>query len=149
MILIVPAVAAPVYFGPRPPPPRGAHILPEREVGPYRVTLAEQLAGPPRTGEGGRPVKDYVLRIAEGYPERIRGAYLHLGDRPDGDDLGEALHGDPYRLHVHLPFAPHGADDALWLTLEEWDGTRRQISWPLAQAMTGTGFSATKDQNVP
>lgn len=140
LILILPLVAFPHYFRQAGTPPLGAHVLPERQVGPYAVTLAEQRLGPPRPGPEGALLKDYQLRIREGYPDRVRSVYIRLGP-PEGDDLGDIMHGNPYRLHAHVEFdRPPRADDFVWLTLEEWDGTLHQASWPIAEAVTKASF---------
>ncbi len=58
LILILPLVAFPNYFKMVGAPPLGANILPERSVGPFRVTLAEFMRGPPRPGPRNVPLKD-------------------------------------------------------------------------------------------
>lgn len=134
-VLVLPLLAFPAYFQQVSAPPLGAHILPERAIGPYAVILAEVLPGPPRIAEGGRPVKDFQLHLQGGYPDRVRSVYLRLGLPTSRDDLGEIMHGNPYRLHAHVPFpAQPGAGQQLWLTLEDWDGTLRQAWWPVAEA---------------
>jgi hypothetical protein len=137
LILVLPLVAFPQYFKERAAPPLGAHILPERQVGPFTVTLAEYMAGPPRTGDYGRQFKDFTLRIHDGYPDRIRTAYLRVGKPPNLRTLGDIAHGDPNRLHGEVRIMePPRADDSLWLTLEEWDGTLHHAAWPLGEVMT-------------
>lgn len=137
LVLVLPAMAFPFYFQQVSAPPLGAHILPERQVGPYVVTLAEFMPGPPHPGEDGHPVKDFSLHVRDGYPQRIRSVYLRLGAPAHADDLGEAMHGNPYRLHVHVPIpAQVSAAERLWLTIEDWDGTLRQTWWPVTEATT-------------
>lgn len=147
LMLVPPMVAAPFYFGPATTPPLGAHILPERQIGPYRVLLAEVQTGPARPGSEGSLLKDYQLSIGNGYPDRIRSVYIRLGPPADDADLGEIMHGNPYRLHAHARFSPDlQGDDRLWLTLVDWDGTRHQASWPLGEAMTKISFQHSKDK---
>lgn len=134
LVLLLPLAAAPNYFVRVAAPPLGATILAPRQVGPFQVTLAAQLPGAPRPGIDGAARKDYTLAIKDGYPDRIRTAYLRVGPPHGPNDLGEVLHGDPYRLHVHLPLpADWQAGELIWLTLEEWDGRRHQATWPLAE----------------
>lgn len=134
LVLILPIVAFPQYFLERAAPPLGAHILPSRPVGPVTVTLAEFMPGPPRVGDYGRLFKDYILHIPDGYPDRIRSVYMRVGKPPNARTLGDIVHGDPNRLHAEVRFMePPRADDTLWLTLEEWDGTLHQTWWPLSE----------------
>lgn len=138
LVLILPVMAFPAYFAMLGTPPLGGHILPVREVGPYRVTLAEFMPGPPRLGPRSVPMKDLVLAVEDGYPSRIRSAYLRLGRPPNDRNLGEFLHGNPYRLAAELPLIVEPrADQTVWLTLEDWDGTLHQTSWPVAEVLTG------------
>lgn len=140
LVLLLPLSVFPLYFQQVTTPPLGAMILPEREVGPFRVTLAEYLSGPPLPGRNGYLFKDYKLAIKDGYPGRIRSAYLRQ-DAPISRDLGDILHGDPYRLHAHVRIEGQpAATDRLWLTLEEWDGTLHQTSWPFAEVMSDVVF---------
>jgi|AGTN01.3.fsa_nt_gi hypothetical protein len=141
LILILPVMAFPAYFERVATPPLGANILPERSVGPFRVTLAEFRPGPPRIGPRKHLLKDYSLHVAEGYPDRIRSVYIRLGEPPNVRNLGEFMHGNPYRLRAHVRFMePPRADEKIWLTIEEWDGTMHQASWPLTEAMTKVKF---------
>lgn len=138
LVLILPMMAFPAYFKMAGTPPLGGHILPSRDVGPYHVTLAEFRPGPPRLGPRSVPLKDLVVEIEEGYPQLIRSAYLRLGQPPNDRNLGEPLHGNPYRLAVELPLiAQPKAGQAVWLTLEDWDGTLHQTSWPIEEVLTG------------
>lgn len=99
----------------------GAVILPEREVGPARVTWAEDLNGPP-------------------LPGCIRSAHLRQ-NAPTSRDLGDILYGDHYRLHAHVRIEGQpAATDRLWLTLEEWNGSLHQTSWPCAEVMSDVVF---------
>jgi hypothetical protein len=141
LVLILPIMAFPAYFQRVGTPPLGAHILPEREVGPFKVTLAEFMAGPPYLAPKNHLVKDYSLRVAEGYPDRIRSIYIRVGEPPNIRNLGDFMHGNPYRLHGHVRFMePPRADEKIWLTIEEWDGTMHQTSWLLSEAMTKVKF---------
>ncbi|WP_158240729.1 PepSY-associated TM helix domain-containing protein [Telmatospirillum siberiense] len=141
LVLILPLMSFPRYFTEVSAPPLGAHILPGREVGPFRVTLAEVIPGAPRLSEQGGLLKDYALHIENGYPDRIRLAYLRRGKPPHERNLGEILEGNPYRLHGKVRFPPTlKSSDSLWLTIEEWDGTLHQTSWPLAEVMQGVTF---------
>lgn len=141
LVLLLPLTAFPDYFVAVEAPPLGLNILPERMVGPFPVTLAEFMPGPPRIGPRRHLLKDYALSIREGYPDRIRSVYIRVGKPPNSRNLGEFMHGTPYRLHAELRFVtPPRADDTLWLTLEEWDGTLHQTHWPLPEVMTEAGL---------
>lgn len=150
LMLILPLIAFPFYFRQVSAPPLGANILPERQVGDFRVVLAEFRAGPPRVGPKRHLLKDYQLHIRDGYPDRIRTVYLRVGKPPNDRNLGEIMHGNPYRLGAHVRFpATLRADETLWLTLEEWDGSRHQASWPLSQVVTGVSFVNSEDNRKP
>lgn len=145
LVLILPAMAFPFYFVQATTPPLGSTILPEREVGPFRVTLAEFMPGPPIKGPCGHMLKDYQLHIADGYPERIRSVWIRVGPPPNARTLGEIMHGNPYRLHGHARFmAPPRTSDQLWLTIEEWDGSLHQTWWPLPATMTQVSFDTSE-----
>lgn len=145
LILILPLIAFPNYFTRVAVPRLGAHILPEQAVGPFQVTLAEFMPGPPLVGPKEHLLKDYALEIREGYPDRIRSVYIRVGVPPNARNLGEIMHGTPYRLHAHVRFmTPPRADERMWLTLEEWDGSIHQASWPLSEVMTGTSFDSSE-----
>lgn len=141
LVLLLPASVFPFYLQEVTTPPLGMHVLPARQVGPFTVTLAEWRSGPPIVGQNRELLKTYQLAIKDGYPDRIRSVYLRLGQPPNDRNLGEFMEGNPYRLHADLRFfGPPQKSDSLWLTLEGWDGSQYQISWPLPEAMTDTDF---------
>jgi len=142
LVLILPVNIFPFYLVEATTPPLGTHILPERRVGPFAVTLAEWLEGPPILSENRFLLKTYQLAIKDGYPNRIRSVYLRLGEPPNDRNLGDVMEGNPYRLHGDVRFMePPKQTDTLWLTLEEWDGTLHQTSWPLPEVMTNVDFA--------
>lgn len=145
LVLVLPVMAFPAYLKRAGTPPLGANIRPEREIGPYRVTLAEMRPGPPRVGLRGHIFKDYAVRVREGYPDRIRTISIRVGPPPNRRTLGEIMHGSPYRLHAHVRFmTPPAADDQIWISIEDWNGTLHQASWPLPEVMTRAGFDTPK-----
>lgn len=142
LILILPIMAFPFYFRQMSTPPLGSNIRPERSIGPFQVTLAEFMPGPPIVAPKHHMLKDYVVHVREGYPDRIRSIYIRVGKPTNIHTLGDFMHGNPYRLHGHVRFMePPRADDEVWLTIEEWDGTMHQASWPVTEVMTKTTFA--------
>ncbi|MDC7986053.1 hypothetical protein PQJ75_20175 [Rhodoplanes sp. TEM] len=135
LVLLAPLALTPVYLADQPVPGLGARVLPERAVGPFTVTLAEVSTAPPRTDHDGGRVKDYAARFCDGGRGRIRTAVLHVGAVPPEQPGEDILHGNPARLHAHVPFPETvTGDQGLWLTVETWDGQVFAISWPLAEA---------------
>lgn len=150
LVLVIPLAVFPNYFRAISTPPLGMNVLPERHAGPWPVTLAESRRGEPYLGPREHVLKDYALHIREGYPDRIRTVYLRVGKPPNDRNLGEIMHGSPYRLHAHVRFVtPPQDDDELWLTLEEWDGTLHQLSWPVSDVVTTARRGLSKGNSTP
>jgi len=97
---LMPAQAA-GRFTAAPPPPN--------EETPYRY---------------GGYLEEFGCSFCEGHTAKIRTAYVSVGPRPaDAAPVDGILHGSSLPPHVHVPFPPAaGADDRLWLTVQQWDG---------------------------
>lgn len=131
LVLLVPILGAPTFLYEH-SEIHDARVLPERRIGPWTVTLAEHSPGPPHTMHSGRKVQDFSAVFCDGCTEQIRGAFLHAGERPSPEAPGWPLHGNPHHLEAHVEFPPSpGPGDSLWLTVDGWDGSVHQISWPL------------------
>ncbi len=114
----------------------GERVLEPRPVGPYTVTLGEVRAIPPRLDPYGRWIKDYNLILSPAAAKATKAAYLKVGKPRNLKAAGAILHGNPYRLHAHVPFpATFGPEDQLWLTIETWTGEVHQVSWSLGEAL--------------
>lgn len=114
-----------------------ARVLSTGTVGPWSVTLAEAWQGPPATNLPGTIVmKDFAAKFCDGCAADIRAAYLAVGERPSSDQAGSPLHGNPHHLEAHVLFpTDFRDDDRLWLTVDAWDGSVYQTSWPLSELL--------------
>lgn len=141
LILLIPLLMLPWYLNWIELPDR-SRPLPARDVGPWSVALVESKPGKPYALFGGQKQKDYGIRFADGYPSHIRQAHLQVSEQPPALDVFDGhAHGSPYNLHTHVSF-PHtlSHEHRLWLTVENWDASVHQISWPLNEVVSAPGF---------
>lgn len=130
LLLVAPVVMAPTVIA-ESAEMHDARIHPQRQIGPWTVTIAEHSPAP-ATSYGGRRMQDFSAVFCAGCVEKIRGAFLHVGERPSVDAPGMPLHGNTHHLEAHVEFPRDPAPaDSLWLTVDGWDGSLHQISWPL------------------
>lgn len=136
LVVLVPLYGLPVYLAEK-PPPHGPEIERVVTAGPFALTLITHDA-PPERGVGGRMLKEYEIHLPPGAMDRIRGVFLRVG-QPRGLRVAGALaEGDAYEQEVHVILPPRlTGDEALWLTVEEWNGTVHQASVPLADILGG------------
>lgn len=128
LLLIVP-----LWFVYRTLVPEAAAEWPVRGIGPFTAAPMPADADPPYLHEDGY-MKDFAVRLCSGCGERIRLAYLSVGERPaeTRDGVDGILHGFGSLQHAHAPFPKQpGMRDKLWLTVQEWNGQLHHAAWPL------------------
>lgn len=114
----------------------GERVLAPVAIGPFEVTLAEEVVSPPRRDPYGEILKDYNVILSAAGAKAVKAAWLHVGAPEAGRETGEMLGGNPYRLHGHVHFPEtYGPDDTLWLTVETWSGDIHTASWSLGEAL--------------
>lgn len=113
----------------------GMRELPEQSVGPWRVRLAEKtLMAPTADGEAGH-TKPFVAAFCQVCIPEIRAAYLRIGKPRNVRSAGALFYGSLYRSDVQLVIPPTlRSADRIWLTVEGWDGSVHQTSWPIETA---------------
>ncbi|MBK1663803.1 hypothetical protein CKO38_04050 [Rhodospirillum rubrum] len=116
-------------------------------LGPWRVAVSA-MPGLPEPGADGALRRFILVKIVEGDVDTIRGSFLRIGKPRNIRTLGALAYGNPHFAMAQVP-VPEGltGKEELWLTIEGWDGTLHQTSWPLA-AVTGQGADQeTKEGN--
>ncbi|KJS42940.1 MAG: hypothetical protein VR70_03220 [Rhodospirillaceae bacterium BRH_c57] len=114
----------------------GERVLSPVAVGPYRATLSEAAVVAPERDPYGKLIKTYNVILSSEGARDVQAAYLRVGKPRSTKAAGAILHGNPYRLHAHVPFPDaFGPEDELWLTVETWTGEVHQTAWPLAEAL--------------
>lgn len=106
---------------------------PIQKIGTIEATPTPADNNPPYQGKYGL-LKDFSVTVCATCSEQIRIAWMNIGTKPLANAPNEygILHGSRYGLHVHVPYtAPVTANNKLWLTIQHWDGTFSQQSWPL------------------
>lgn len=133
VVLLVPLALVPDQFGSEGQPPSMVPHPIERSVGPWQVSVIEVTAGLPEQALGARGRRDFALSFRAGYPDRIRAAFVRIGKPRDIKNAGTPAKGNPFRLQARVPVPPETkADESVWLTVEGWDGSIHQTSWPLS-----------------
>lgn len=137
--VLVPALAFPSYYqdqrlfsGQAGLGARDAGVV---QAGPYELRLAEfQLTPPVDSGIAGVH-KAFTLALCQGCEDQVRAVYARFGKPRSLRAAGTIFSGPPSRqfADVILP-ARLSAQDALWITVEEWDGGVHMIDVPLEQA---------------
>lgn len=111
-------------------------LLPEKEIGSYKVApmpfdLEQSYQ------HDGVYVKDFLFFFSSGDLAGIRQAFVNIGDKAlplkiieQGKGEEGILHGSPYGKHVHALATPSiEKGHKLWLTIEQWDGSVLKTSW--------------------
>ena len=113
----------------------GMRELPAKAVGPWSVRLAEKtLMAPTADGAAGH-VKPFVAAFCQDCVPQIRAAYLRIGKPRNLRAAGALFYGSLYRTEAYLVVPPTLKQaNQIWLTVEGWDGSVHQVSWPLAEA---------------
>ena len=117
----------------------GERELGEKAVGPWHVDVAEfQNVAPTDQGIAGN-MKTFVIRWSPEDADHIKASYFRVGKPRSLRAAGVVLSGSPYRQMADVPIPERARpDDALWLTVEAWDGTMHQTSIPLSEASPAT-----------
>lgn len=116
----------------------GERIVGEVQVGPWSLTLAETHdEGPESEGAAGY-VKEFNAALCERCIPGVKATYIKVGKPRSLRTAGAIFEGSPYRMGAEVPVPATHADDALWITMEGWDGSVHQASLPLADASPKT-----------
>ena len=112
----------------------GERVIGQYPVGPWTARIAEwELHDPQRDGKAGY-MKETTLAFCAECIGQVKAAYLRIGKPRSLRAAGSLLSGSPYRLFAEVRIPPGTtADDALWLTVEGWDGSVHQASIPLKE----------------
>ncbi len=143
LLLILPLAYLPRYFDDL-ALSQGAKGLGEREVGsqvagPWTVRLAEWRVEPAQLDGPAGYLKTFSLALCEECIPQVKAAYLRVGKPRSLRAAGALLSGSPYRQIAEVSIPRRATADAdLWLTLEGWDGSVHQVSWPMSQASPAT-----------
>ena len=143
LLLIVPILAAPRFFREEAlfygEAGLGQRELGEKAVGPWRVQVAEYTTDAP-IGQGlAGHMKTFAIRWNNDDADSIKASYLRIGKPRSLRAAGVILSGSPYRQMADLPIPERTRpEDAIWLTVEGWDGTVHQTSIPLMEASPAT-----------
>lgn len=139
VLLIVPIVYFQTYFNEidmnRGYKGLGEYIVGDKQVGPWQVTLAQDRLWEPLGSAQAGFVQTFNLSLCTACIPEVKAAYLRIGKPRSLRAAGSIFFGSPYKMSsgVLIPDrARH--DDELWLTLEGWDGSMHQASWPLVEA---------------
>lgn len=105
----------------------------QQSIGPFTAAPQPANNDAPYPHDGAF-AKDFSVHFCAGCVERIRVAWLSVGEQPSAlpDDLAGILHGNNFEQHVHAPFPKQrGNNDKLWLTVQQWNGQTHHAAWPL------------------
>ncbi|WP_417505625.1 hypothetical protein [Marinomonas gallaica] len=117
----------------------GERTIGEKQVGPWRITLAEQFErGPKLDGPAGY-MKTFNAALCQQCAEQVKAVYMRLGKPRSLRTAGVIGFGSPYHMSFSMPVPENTSVDAdVWLTLEGWDGSLHQVQWSLRQASPAT-----------
>ncbi|MGB3619781.1 MAG: hypothetical protein WBA20_00370 [Ketobacter sp.] len=147
-------IIAPVYFlYTSLTPPALQEAWEEQSIGPFTAIPTPANGEPPYLHDG-ESVKDFSVKFCDGCVEKIRYAYMSVGERPAPIPRGGEgiLHGNRVTQHVHAPYpAELNAADKLWVSVQEWNGKIHHGGWSLdthAAVGQATGKASSADQVV-
>lgn len=143
LLLVIPVVLGPkffreeaLFFGDS---GLGQRELGEKAVGPFHVGIAEYMANAPVDQGLAGHMKTFAIRWSPGDAEHVKASYFRIGKPRSLRAAGVVLSGGPYRQMADVPIPERTRpDDALWLTVEGWDGTVHQAAIPLKEASPAT-----------
>jgi hypothetical protein len=143
LLLIIPIVLAPkflreeaLFFGDS---GLGQRELGEMAIGPWHVSVAEYMADAPIDQGLAGHMKTFAIRWNPEDANHIKASYFKVGKPRSLRAAGVVLSGAPYRQMADVPIPERARpDDALWLTVEGWDGTVHQAAIPLNEASPAT-----------
>jgi hypothetical protein len=139
LLLIIPIAVGPkflreeaLFFGDS---GLGEHELGKKAVGPWHVDMAEYLADAPIDHGIAGHMKTFAIRWSPEDADLIKASYLKVGKPRSLRAAGVVLSGSPYRQTADVPIPDRAKpDDAVWLTVEGWDGTVHKLAIPLSEA---------------
>ncbi len=143
LLLIIPILAAPKFFREEAlfygEAGLGQRELGEKTVGPWHVSVAEyNLDGPIDQGLAGH-MKTFAIRWNPEDADHIKASYFRVGKPRSLRAAGVVLSGSPYRQMADVPIPDRTKpEDAIWLTVEGWDGSVHQTAIPLTEASPAT-----------
>lgn len=143
LFLLIPVVLGPEFFQGRAlllgNTGLGEREIGEKTVGPWHVTMAELRNDVPTDQGLAGHMKTFVIRWSAEAAAHVRASYFQVGRPRSPRAAGVLLSGSLYRQMADVPI-PERAEpgDALWLTVEAWDGTVHQTSIPLNEASPAT-----------
>lgn len=128
----------------------GEHIIGDITVGPWTVTLAEMHDEAPEAEAFIGYEKEFTAAISLEHNQQIKAMYLNIGKPRSLRTAGGLFVGSPYRLFTEVAVSPNTSPDALlFLTVEGWDGTVHQATFPLAKASPATLNWLKQQQGKP
>lgn len=143
LVVIAPIVAFPAFYhlaymgtgeaglGARPPV--------TVQVGPFAMQLAEFDRNPPLDAGVAGMRKLFRVAACAGCDARIRSVQVRIGKPRSLRAAGAMFSGPPGRMTADLAIPDSArAQDGLWLTIEEWNGTVHKGEIALAQASPAT-----------
>lgn len=117
----------------------GQRELGEKAIGPWHVSIAEYMATAPIDQGIAGQMKTFAIRWNPEDADHIKASYLKVGKPRSLRAAGVVLSGSPYRQMADVPIPDRAKpDDALWLTVEGWDGSVHQTAIPLGEASPAT-----------
>ena len=143
ILILIPVVLTPFYielmsvFG-------GANGLGERtigaqQVGPWRITLAEQFEKAPSLDGPAGYMKTFNAALCQACAKEVKAVYIRLGKPRSLRTAGVIGFGSPYHMSFSMPVPENTSPTAdIWLTAEGWDGAIHQAQWSLAEASPAT-----------
>jgi len=143
LLLVIPIVLAPkffreeaLFFGDS---GLGQRELGEKAVGPWHVSVAEYMADAPIDQGLAGHMKTFTIRWSPEDVDHVKASYLRVGKPRSLRAAGVVLLGGPYRQMADVPIPERARpDDALWLTVEGWDGRVHHAAIPLEEASPAT-----------
>lgn len=109
------------------------------QAGPYALRLAEFSADPPLDAGVAGQRKQFRLALCPGCDDDIRAVHIRLGKPRSLRAAGAMFSGPPERESADLALADSArATDAIWLTVERWDGSNLLAEVPLAKVAPAT-----------
>ena len=143
LLLLIPLGFMPRYFADaalfRGDSGLGERELGEIQVGPWSLRLAELRDEAPQLSGPAGYMKGFNAALCEACVNQVKATYLRIGKPRSLRAAGAIFFGTPWRMGTVVPIPKRApADDALWITMEGWDGSMHQASIPLSKASPAT-----------
>ncbi|WP_223668547.1 hypothetical protein [Kangiella shandongensis] len=107
--------------------------LEQKDIGPFTVQPMP-LNNEAAYDYGGGYLKDFSLTFCEGCTDKIRYAYMSVGESPAPmpEGVDGVIHGASDLKHAHAPFPEQVTEsDKLWVTVQDWQGKSYHAFWDL------------------